>query len=504
VKKSPHHWPSTPIAGVVMLLGSASLLLAGIGSPAALRGQASATAGGPSVESAGGQVVATATPASLNIGFGPAPGPNQSGKISIQAYPADADAVSQVYFYIDNTFKGTDLAAPYCLGGSSGGVCNPFDTTLLANGSHVVKAYMSYRMGSLESDAALTVDNALLPVGPTTTTTTTTTPSPPTTTIGPSAHPSTPFIGLNVYELASDPGVNLGCGASFGGQWDAFFSSLPAGTVVRFWATQQMATSPVDTQRLQWTALDSVFSAAAAHGLHLIPVLGNEWTDCDGSRATQKQLPWFQSGYQSNGDEGSIPYLSWVRTVVSRYAQSPATYLWEPVNEPQAANGDGSCTESAAAQALRSFYDTVGGMIHAIDPAHGVESGFLGEGNCGTANGDFAYVGASSGIAVLSYHDYYPASQAAGGDQWNGIAVRAAQASALGKPILAGEDGIVAGGGCRESLAQRAHDFSARAQTQFAAGASGMLLWDWEQAPSDCSYDIGPGDPSLLLLRGLG
>ena len=500
MQKSPHHWPRIPIAAVVMLLGSATLLFVGFGSPSSLRDQASAAAGGPGA----GQANTAMTPASLSIGFGPSPGPNQRGKISIQAYPANAITVSQVYFYIDNTFEGTDLAAPYCLGGSSGGVCNTFDTTLLVDGSHVVKAYMSFQLGSLESDATLTVSNTPSLVAPTTPTTPTTpTPTRPPATTGPPAHVAAPFVGLNVYELASDPGVNLGCGASFSGKLNTFFSSLPVGTVVRYWATQQMATSPVDTQGLQWAALDSVFSAAAAHGVHLIPVLGNEWTDCDGSRATQKQLSWFQSGYRSNADEGSIPYLSWVRAVVSRYAQSPAAYLWEPVNEPQALNGDGSCSESAAAQTLRSFYDTVGGVIHAVDPAHGVESGFLGTGNCGTANGDFAYVGASSGITMLTYHDYYPADQVTGGDPWNGIAVRVAQASALGKPILAGEDGIAAGGGCSESLAQRAHDFSTRAQAQFAAGVSGMLLWDWEQAPSGCSYDIGPGDPSLLLVRGL-
>jgi hypothetical protein len=112
-------------------------------------------------------------------------------------------------------------------------------------------------------------------------------------------------------------------------------------------------------------------------------------------------------------------------------------------------------------------------------------------------------VGASPGIDVLSYHDYYPSSEVEGGDQWNGIAMRVTQAADLHKPIIVGEDGITAGVGCAESLSQRATGFRARAQAQFAAGAAGMLLWNWEQSPSPCSYDIGPGDSSLQLLKGV-
>ena len=516
MRPTPNRMPGIATVIVVVLLALPTLLFTGMGSPrAVLQNLSVALTGGTGVGKAHGQVVDVTSSAVLNISFGPATGSTERGGISIQAIPANAVAVSQIYFYIDNTFEGTDLAAPYCLGGSSNGACNQFDTTKLSDGSHTVKAYMSYNKGSLESDATFSVANNGSPVVPTTTSPPTTTTSPPTTTTGPLATTSTttpvplattstPFVGLNAYELASDPGVNLGCGASFSGQWASFFSSLPTGTVVRFWATQQMATSAANLQQLDWTALDSVFSTAAKYHVRLIPLLGNQWTDCDGSRAVQKQLSWFQGSYTSNNDQGSMSYLAWVRAIVSRYANSSATYLWEPMNEPQASNGDGSCTESSAAQALRLFYDTVGGMIHSIDPAHKVESGLLGEGNCGTANGDYAYVGASPGIDVLSYHDYYPSNQADGGDQWNGIAVRIAQAAALHKPILVGEDGIVAGGVCTESLSQRASDFQTRAQAQFAAGAIGMLLWNWEQSPSSCSYDIGPGDPSLQLLRGLG
>ena len=244
---------------------------------------------------------------------------------------------------------------------------------------------MSYNQGSLEATLTITVSDGIPVATNTTTPAPASTTRPPATTVpststssittttskaappASSSTSTTPFVGLNVYELASDPGVNLGCGASFSGQWASFFSSLPKGTVVRFWATQQMATSAVSPQRLDWTALDAVFDAAAEYHVRLIPVLGNEWTNCDGTNAAQKGLSWFQGGYMSNTDEGPLSYDQWVTAVVSRYANSSATYMWEPLNEAQATSSDGSCSESAAAAALRSFYDVIGGTIHSID-----------------------------------------------------------------------------------------------------------------------------------------
>ena len=77
---------------------------------------------------------------------------------------------------------------------------------------------------------------------------------------------------------------------------------------------------------------------------------------------------------------------------------------------------------------------------------------------------------ASPGIDVLSVHDYYGAAPL-GGDQWNGLAVRFAQAKALDKPIITGEAGIVAGNGQSGcvSLQQRSVDMAAKMTAQFAA-----------------------------------
>ena len=142
----------------------------------------------------------------------------------------------------------------------------------------------------------------------------------------------------------------------------------------------------------------------------------------------------------------------------------------------------------------------MGAQIHSLDPGHLVEEGLLGGSQCGTAGNFYQSVGAAPGVDVLSVHDYY-GSPPLGGDQWNGLALRFAQAKALGKPIITGEAGIPAGigqSGC-ESLQQRALDMSAKMAVQFAAGDSAFLVWDWLTDPlGPCSSNTGPSDGSLL------
>jgi mannan endo-1,4-beta-mannosidase len=315
-----------------------------------------------------------------------------------------------------------------------------------------------------------------------------------------------PAVGLNAYELATDYGVNNGCGADVHTSTDAFFASLPQGTVVRFWAFQAFgtgATGTPDANALNWASLDSVFSAAAQYGDKLIPVLGNEWAACDGvddQPGVQKGDSFFSGGYKNNSDEGALPYYQWVQDIVSRYAASSAVYAWEPINEPE----DCGVAESQGVADLTSFYTAIGGQIHALSPGSKVEAGFLGTGECGLENGDYETVGASPGIDILSYHDYYSPTTAVGGDQYNGIGARITQAKAVGKPIVAGEMGITAGNGCAVDLAQREADFRAKISAQFALGTALFLLWDWYPGQTmSCAFEnITTGDPALSLLHG--
>ncbi len=331
----------------------------------------------------------------------------------------------------------------------------------------------------------------------------------------------TKFTGVNAYELATDWGTNAGCGGMpTTAQMDTFFASLRPNSLVRFWAFQGTMATDVATHQLDWAPLDRVFSAAAKYHVYLIPVISAQYgSGCDGGH--WQDPSWYSGGFNdvynsstnSNGHGlDPLSYADYLTAIVSRYADSPALGMWEPMSEPEAStcpaafqpnncSGNQTCPdESAAAAALQYFFTTEGGQIQRLDPEHLVEAGFLGGGQCGTAGGDYQSVGASPGIDVLSIHDYY-GSAPMGGDQWNGMAVRFAQARALDKPIIAGEGGILAGNGqtgC-ESLQQRALDLSAKIATQFAAGESAYLVWNWVLDPiGPCNYNTGPGDSSLL------
>ncbi len=330
------------------------------------------------------------------------------------------------------------------------------------------------------------------------------------------------FLGVNAYELATDWGANAGCGAMVGEeQLNAFFASLRPNSLVRIWAFQGSMATNVKTHQLDWGPLDRVFTAAAAHGQRLIVSLTDQGGTCDNDH--WQDLSWYDGGFMdvvnapSNTDgKGLTPlsYWDYLQAIVTHFRSSPALGMWEPISEPEASTcpsqyepracaGHQTCpNESVAARALRHFFDVIGAEIHALDPAHLVEDGMIGGGQCGTAGPDYEYVSGSPGIDVLSYHDYYPGPALIGGDQWNGLAVRFQQAAALDKPIIAGEMGMEAGPspGCT-ALWRRTNVDTARIQAQMAAGSSGVLLWDWEpEMTSPCSFDIAPGDPVLNAL----
>jgi len=330
------------------------------------------------------------------------------------------------------------------------------------------------------------------------------------------------FTGVDAYELATDWGVNAGCGGvETDAQLDDLFSSLAPNSLVRIWAFQGSMATNVDTHTLDWAPLDRVFAAAAAYHQRLILALTDQGGTCDGD--AWQGPSWYEGGFMQvpggtstpdDAESAPLSYWQYLQAIVNRYKDSPALGMWEPVSEPEASSCTGNyepqtcwghnvCVdETVAAHALRHFFDVVGGEIHTLDPNHLVESGTIGGGQCGTAGDDYQYVSASAGIDVLSYHDYY-AGVPMGGDRWNGLAVRFAQAASLGKPIIGGEVGEDAGSGSGcSNLDKRASDFGAKLRAQMAAGSSGLLVWDWAPTPSaPCTTDISPGDPLMAIVR---
>lgn len=324
------------------------------------------------------------------------------------------------------------------------------------------------------------------------------------------------FVGVNAYSLATDWDQNFGCG----GQIDAddLFSRLPERGTARIWAWQgSMATNPRTLTR-DWDPLDRVVDAAARHGVKLIMNLASQAGDCDDGH--WKDLAWWEAGYRRHYDEDgysrtTVPYIDWVREIVTRYRNSAAVGMWELVNEGEPSNcpagykswrcyGHLVCpNHSRSALAMREFFDTVGQMVKEIDHNHLIGSGVIGGAQCGTVGPNYRYLHQSRYIDVASYHDYGAEDAAMPGDEVNGLARRITQARSLGKAIVVGEAGITGGSGvagCR-SLNSRAQAFNRKLRAAFDAGADGYLLWDVVARPeAGCRFDIAPNDPSIGIL----
>ena len=333
------------------------------------------------------------------------------------------------------------------------------------------------------------------------------------------------FTGVNAYEAATQWGINAGCGAQLSdAQLNQLFASLPANSLVRFWAFQGTMATDITTHQLNWGPLDRVFAAAAAHSQRLVVAITDQAGTCDGGH--WQDPAWYQGGFMNVYNDPSttdgrgltpLSYWTYLQDIVSRYRTSPALGMWEPISEGEASTcpawaqplncgGHQTCPdESVAAAALHHFFDVVGGEIHSLDPLHLVESGLLGGGQCGMQGNDYLTVSQSPGIDVLSYHDYY-GLVAIGGDEWNGIALRLHQAALIGKPIIAGEMGIEAGTapGC-VGIAERNTALTTKERMQMASGSSGALTWDWVPSTTYmCTYDVTPADPIVAAGGAVG
>jgi mannan endo-1,4-beta-mannosidase len=321
------------------------------------------------------------------------------------------------------------------------------------------------------------------------------------------------FTGVNAYELATDWSINFGCGAQVN-NIDGFFASLPAHSMVRIAAIQAFAVNKV-TRRIDWLPYDRVVTAAARYHDLLIMSLESQAGTCDDG--IWHEASWYEGGYQTvhNANQPArdiMSYLSWVKLVVARYARQPVVAMWEPMGEAEASSCAPGLVGSAcyghltcptgAYLALRHFFDAVGALIHRMDPGHLVAAGLLGGQQCGTAGTDFLKVAASPGIDVLTFHDYGRDQTAVQPD----LAMRISQAAALDKPLFVEESGILASSaatGC-VSRTERAALVRRKAGAAIRDGLSGWMIWNWVPSPqAGCSMDVGPGDPSLAVLRSV-
>lgn len=292
--------------------------------------------------------------------------------------------------------------------------------------------------------------------------------------------------------------------------------------VIRVWFFQS------DGGPGNWTPFDTVISALKARGMRAIVTLTNETSTCDEPSASTfyKTPAWYQTGYQS--PEGGYPlsFHDYGVAVAQHYASEPTVAFWQLVNEAQAPSYDTSgnltCSESAAAAALRTFSDAMTGAIKAVDPNHLVDLGTQGPGVCGlqTAS-DYSYVHAGA-LDLCEYHDYgAPATPTPAG-----LATVTSVCGSLGKPTYIGESGIPANVGpdgnpnsacdpwpsCSPypititTLDQRASFFQAKLQAATNAGLAGYVIWVKSPFYSDSTdgYDIADGDPVEPALKQYG
>jgi mannan endo-1,4-beta-mannosidase len=325
------------------------------------------------------------------------------------------------------------------------------------------------------------------------------------------------FIAYNNYQLTSLPG-GYDCGqADTQADLDEVMQSAAASgaSVIRTWFFQSYYDLNAQGERTSpsWTPFNRVLDTAARYGLKVIPVLVNEYQQCEPASVT-KNLGFFQSGYEQSGYGYPLSFRQYATTVAQHYADDPTVAFWQIGNElyDDTPGGCSSGAESQGAQALRSFADSVTNAIKSVDPNHLVSLGTEGTGQCGLEGSDYQYVMAGA-VDLCEYHDYDAVTDPIPNDGYNRLAQRIQQCQALNKPLFIGESGIPAdvnaqgnadGPVTASSLQLRARFYAAKMQAAFGAGVVGYGLWDKEQAASnstwnaneDQDFGIGPSDPT--------
>jgi endo-1,4-beta-mannosidase len=300
------------------------------------------------------------------------------------------------------------------------------------------------------------------------------------------------FDGLNMYTAVQAPcwwqqSLDQGLTAIGSGQ-----------EVARVFAFQRTAST---NGVRDWRYMDAALATFRAHGVRVIWVLTDQWNGqpCTDS-ATNRTLGWYQTDYKTTV-EGATTYRDWVAQVVTRYRNDPTILAWQLVNEGEARNADGSCSEASATAALRSFADDVGGLVKSLDPNHLVSLGTI-SGECGSNEADYQNVNASSSIDLCDYHDYgFDTSPMGNTDPYNGLQVSLNRCHADGKALMVAEMGIHYEQLTSPTTAYRATLFDAKLSAQFTAGSVGELIWRWSLAyHPDQDQEVAPGDPSLGLL----
>jgi hypothetical protein len=234
-------------------------------------------------------------------------------------------------------------------------------------------------------------------------------------------------------------------------QLDRFFRDINPRTMTRIW--------PMPGADL--SIMERIVEAAERHDQFLVPCLINGLADCN-------VLGTKDGAFYGGGYKGAA--MDHVRTVVSRFRESPAIGFWEIANE----SGGSKAT---------NFYNDVSELIKSLDPDH-----LVGTGDGGwDASQTYVDNHSSPNIDLISMHEY---DGQTGASHWAATSIAAAQA--LDKPFYVGEDGFCCGGGDagREGNASKLKaEFDAYLDIEECAG---MLYWDFKLGhPENTTINFG-------------
>lgn len=421
--------------------------------------------------------------------LGPATGTTVSGPVRWRVR-ARGFRPLRVDFLIDGVRRWSDRRAPYRFGRRGS-----WNSRSVADGRHelIVRAHRRGRR-ALRRTTTVLVHNGVAGSPPAAA------PAPAAATAGYvvragrrlylDGHPFR-FTGINIYNANSDGSCAYAMneGSILGDALEALTAG-PEHRVIRAWFFQGMATRD---GRRDWSAFDHTLAVARAHGARVIAVLADQWGYCD--PAGYKDAGWYENGYRRPDPGGTVSYRTWAAEVARRYRDESAVLAWQLLNEAQVTDAARACGPGAAS-ILRTWAADAAGVVRAADPLHLVSLGTIGVGNCGAEGDSYQEVHDVPAIDLCEYHDYRREEMP--GDAFNGLARRIEQCAALDKPLFVGESGITVGDG--GGLQPRAEAFARKFTAQFRAGVAGELIWSWNAAGSNGSYDVGPGDPALDVL----
>ncbi|KAN0095948.1 glycoside hydrolase family 5 protein [Hyaloscypha variabilis] len=190
--------------------------------------------------------------------------------------------------------------------------------------------------------------------------------------------------------------------------------------------------------------LDYVVSAAEKYGVKLVLPFVNNWGDYGGIAAYGTAFGNNDTTFYTNA-AAQTAYKAYVKTIVTRYANSSAIFAWELCNEPRC--------HGCATSVVTNWATQISQYIKSIDPHHLVtlgDEGWLAPKD-GFGDGSYAYGGgegvdfaANLNITTLDYGVFhlYPNSWGYNytwGVEW--IQQHDAIGKAAGKPVILEEYG---------------------------------------------------------------